>query len=302
MRTVHTRLTRLKPLQRSVEYAINVPGLPRRCRAAGSVWAVTMVKNEADIIGDTVRHLLTQGVDGVIVVDNLSTDATYAVLESLAAEDCRVHIGTDRMLAYHQGRKMSYLAHLARRAGAEWIIPFDADEHWYSTNGSLAEFLRQQSQSVVYCAMHNTYPLPGEGSIQLDKVVAVTSDPMAWKVAFRSKDWAWLRPGNHDVDISGSRGEGLRLLHYQYRSFEQYSRKVVEGAQSVAAAGSALDAGAAWHWKRHAELNDFERFERWVSYCAGTGSHEADQSKGDRIRVMRPTKWRQWDPDGVIGV
>lgn len=290
----------MKPLQRSIERAITIPDLPRRRLVPGSVWAVTIIKNEADIIGHTVRHLLAQGVNGLIVVDNLSTDATRGILEDLAAEDSRVHVGKDLTTAHHQGRKMSYLAHLAQQAGADWVIPFDADEHWYSIDGTVTDFLRRQSDNVIICEMYNSYPLPDEDSVHLDKVVAITRAPSGWrKVAFRSKGWVWLKDGNHEVHIAGSRGEGLRLLHYQYRSFEQYSRKVLGGAHSVAAAGSALHDGIALHWKRQAALTDSERLERWASYCSGTGGYEDDQSYGDRIHVSGPLTWAHWDPNGV---
>ena len=44
--------------------------------------AVTMVRDEADIIETTVRHMLTQ-VDVVIVADNRSVDGTREIVEQL---------------------------------------------------------------------------------------------------------------------------------------------------------------------------------------------------------------------------
>lgn len=70
-----------------VRSAIRLPRLPGRPRIEGSVWAVTTVRDEADIIGHTVRHLLRQGVDGVIVLDHRSTDGTSAVLAELTSEE-----------------------------------------------------------------------------------------------------------------------------------------------------------------------------------------------------------------------
>lgn len=42
----------------------------------GAVMAVTMVKDEADIIDRVITHLLEQEVDRVIVADNMSSDDT----------------------------------------------------------------------------------------------------------------------------------------------------------------------------------------------------------------------------------
>lgn len=81
------RLSRWTPRQLRVRSAIRLPRLPRRPRIEGSVWGVTVVRDEADIIGHTVRHLLRQGVDGVIVLDHRSTVGTSAVLAELTAEE-----------------------------------------------------------------------------------------------------------------------------------------------------------------------------------------------------------------------
>ena len=87
--------------------------------------------------------MLAQGVDGIIVVDNGSTDGTRAALDALALGDPRVHVGTDSEPGFYQGMKTSYLAHLAWRAGADWVVPFDADEFWFAEACAVAERLRQ---------------------------------------------------------------------------------------------------------------------------------------------------------------
>ena len=41
-----------------------------------NIWAVLMVKNESDIIFNTICHLAEEGIDGVLIADNMSTDNT----------------------------------------------------------------------------------------------------------------------------------------------------------------------------------------------------------------------------------
>ncbi|WP_314660127.1 MULTISPECIES: glycosyltransferase family 2 protein [Rothia] len=41
------------------------------------IWGRTRVKNEADIIEQTIRYLLNQGVEYILVADNGFTDGTY---------------------------------------------------------------------------------------------------------------------------------------------------------------------------------------------------------------------------------
>ena len=98
--------------------------------AVGGVCAVLLVKDEADIIGSTVGHLLEQ-VDHVVVVDNLSTDATAEIAAGLGAE-----VATDPEPAFLQGRKMTAWAHEMQERGFKRIVPCDADEFWYSYEGA----------------------------------------------------------------------------------------------------------------------------------------------------------------------
>ena len=266
---------RLTGLQREVERNIRVK-VPRRSHEPGSVWGVSMVRNEADIIGATIEHLLGQGLAGIVVADNGSADSTSDILHDLARRDSRVHVGTDSLTGHYQGEKMSYLAHLARRGGADWVIPFDADEHWFAPNGSLADWLPTVEASVVQCAIRDAGPLPGQTALDLGRYLLDPEPTSLPKVAFRSRDWVWIAAGNHSCSVTGPRASGLELRHFQYRSFAQFERKVVQGAQAVEAA-RALPAGTAGHWKRIAAMSTDERWQEWVRLC----------DRPDRVLVER---------------
>ena len=97
-----------------------------------------LVKDEADVIGYTVEHLLGQ-VDHVIVQDNASTDGTADLLEAarVAASD-RLEVFHDPDPAYYQDRKTSALVQVALSRGFRWALPCDADEFWYATDGRTA--------------------------------------------------------------------------------------------------------------------------------------------------------------------
>ena len=68
--------------------------------------------------------------------------STREFLLNLASRDPRIHVALDEEPAYHQSEKMTWLAHCAWRAGADWIVPFDADEFWFAPGRSVAEALR----------------------------------------------------------------------------------------------------------------------------------------------------------------
>jgi hypothetical protein len=295
-------IERRDALQRRINRSIDVPGLPRRRRQAGSVWAVCMAKNEADIVGHAIRHMLDQGVDGVIVVDNRSDDETRAVLTAAAAEDARLYPGVDSEVAFHQGRKVSYLAHLAWRAGADWVVPFDADEFWFAEGCSVADRIRAVPGDRAWSDYRNVYPLVTDGAVDLDtdQQLQVDAHAPAWlRIAFRARRWVWVGDGNHDLRTPGPTPDlCLHMLHFSYRSLEQYSRKAEQGVAALEEAG--MPAFIATHWRDWATLSQVQRAARWTSYLSGsTGSGDAFVSES-RVLVTGVARWSTWDPDGVL--
>lgn len=90
--------------------------------------AVSIVKNEADIIEAFVRH--TQAwVDHHLIFDHDSTDGTREILGALQAEGLPLTLFTDDALGNLQQARSNHLTRLAAsRHGADWILPLDADE------------------------------------------------------------------------------------------------------------------------------------------------------------------------------
>ena len=123
----------------------NLDPVPEDVHGAGGVWAVGIVRDEADIVETVIRNLLAQGVERVVIADNLSTDATASVLERLAGS-LPVTVLSDRLAAHYQAEKTTLLARAAARAGAGWVLPFDADEVWTAPTwhrGGLAGGMRR---------------------------------------------------------------------------------------------------------------------------------------------------------------
>jgi hypothetical protein len=90
--------------------------------------AVSIVKNEADIIEAFVRHTRAW-VDHHLVFDHDSTDGTRKILGALQKEGLPVSLFTDDALGNLQQVRSNELARLAvTRFGADWVVPLDADE------------------------------------------------------------------------------------------------------------------------------------------------------------------------------
>jgi Glycosyl transferase family 2 len=90
--------------------------------------AVSIVKNEADIIEAFVRHSLAW-VDYHLIFDHDSTDGTRQILAALKAEGLPIALFTDDALGNFQQARSNHLTRLAvRDYAADWVLPLDADE------------------------------------------------------------------------------------------------------------------------------------------------------------------------------
>lgn len=90
--------------------------------------AVSVVKNEADIIEAFVRHTRAW-TDHHLVFDHASTDGTREILQSLQAEGLPLTLYSDNQLGNLQQARSNHLTRLAiERFGADWVCPLDADE------------------------------------------------------------------------------------------------------------------------------------------------------------------------------
>ncbi|MFM7685162.1 MAG: glycosyltransferase family 2 protein [Actinomycetota bacterium] len=233
----------------------------RRLADPGSVWAVAMVRDEADVVPHTIEHLLGQGVRHVLVADNLSSDGTTELLHELARR-WPVTVVRDDLPAMLQEHKMTRLARLATAAGAEWIVPFDADELWCATGGTLAATLARSPQSVLAAPMHDHIPSVDDDALQPNPYLRMTrrlvEPKVMGKVAFRAHRLAFLEAGNHSVrHPTGEAVESeLFIRHVPFRSTEQVVRKVRQGAAASIAA--ARDGNFSVHWRALVDLPDDE--------------------------------------------
>jgi hypothetical protein len=231
--------------------------------------AVTMVKDEAEIIGHTVAHLLRQGVDAVVVADNGSTDGTVDAL----APGGRVHVIDDPEIGYWQSQKMTKLAEIARlEHDADWVIPFDADEFWTSLEGDTLRDTVNQADAAGYNLLAATIvdhvPTamdPDDGPPQKRIGWRRRQPAPLFKVAMRAEPGLQIHQGNHSASTPVPHGYGLlRVRHFPYRSPEQMIRKARNGARAYAHTDLPFHVGQ--HWREYGAMTDeqiTEVFHRW---------------------------------------
>jgi len=93
------------------------------------IFGLMIAKNEVDIIGQCLRHALDH-CDKIIVMDNMSTDGTWELVEALAAEfpnrivpHCRID------MKFHDNlRAIGYNAFRHELSTTDWWLRLDADE------------------------------------------------------------------------------------------------------------------------------------------------------------------------------
>ena len=225
------------------------------------IYAVMMVRDEADVIWWTLEHLRREGIDKVIVADNGSVDETAQIVEQFDF----AHLIDDPEVGYYQDRKMTALARMAHQLGAEWVLPCDADEIFYAHGQSVADFLRSRTEDVVMASVYDhiaTYdddPAIENPFLRIDHRRKYPQR-MA-KVAFRAHPDAKLHMGNHDVDRPGQRCGGLYARHYQYRSLDQMIRKLTNGREAYEA--SDLHPMYGTHWREGGARSWDEHRDEW---------------------------------------
>lgn len=234
-----------------------------------------MVRNEEDVISHVVRHMLNQ-VDQVVVADNLSTDRTREILDSI--KDKRLVVLDDLDPAYRQSEKMTALANDWAAPG-DWVVPFDADELWgVPGGGRLGDFLTKFQGPVAAGRPLLHVPQPGDifSGCPFLAMPWRLEQPEVWpKAALAWDDEVVIEQGNHWT--KGGAPEVLDIRHFQYRSYNQFVGKVTRGAVALALTDLPANSGA--HWRRLGNGSGAVRDAWWDEYIHQPVMHDPPRCK-----------------------
>lgn len=212
-----------------------------------------MVRDEADIIAAMIEHHLAQGVDLIIATDNGSVDGTREILAAYA-ESGRVELHD--YLA-HDKNQSGVVTGMAVRAavehGATWVINADADEFFLPVDHSLTlrDVLRNTPTGIgsFEANVVNLTGAPAKRGGALTRLVRRDERPEETLMetvalhAHPSSDMIHVgRPdvqvvqGNHGVNIPSMgqppKGFAIEVHHVPWRTYEQYSTKIVNTGRS----------------------------------------------------------------------
>jgi len=87
-----------------------------------------VVRNEADLIEAFVRHNLTV-LDGMVIVDHMSQDGTYEILQAMAGEGLPIFLARETSKEFDEfGVCNRLVRHIFATSDVDWVFPLDADE------------------------------------------------------------------------------------------------------------------------------------------------------------------------------
>ena len=122
------------------------------------IFSITMVKNEEDIIESFVRYNINI-FDGMIILDNGSSDNTLKILNLLKDEGLSIFIFEDKNTKYDQFNKLNELLLKAvNEYKADLVVPLDADEFITSTKkGNPRKILEKMGPNLFAKVKWKTY-------------------------------------------------------------------------------------------------------------------------------------------------
>lgn len=206
-----------------------------------------LVRDEADILKAHIDYHLNQGVDKIIVMDNMSVDGTSDIIADYVTAGA-VHFIYQGRDDYSQGDWVTGMALTAvYQFGAEWVINSDADEFWWTDGRSLKDVLAREpgSASAVRVERQNFIPRPDtvgpfwqRMEIRETRSFNAVGEPIPPKVIHRGEGNIRVEQGNHRV----FRGEdpiyaapcSLSILHFPVRTEAQLTNKIVKGGAAYA--------------------------------------------------------------------
>jgi len=263
-----------------------------------------VVRDEADIVAAQIDYHLNAGVDFVIASDHDSRDGTTEILESYSKDG---HLR--RIPVSGEMRDGPWRTHMARLAatehGADWVINTDADEFWMSRGGALKDVFAgvPKSHGIVFALSRHFVPRPDDGAFFAERMTVRVSSRVAindptspyrphLKAAHRADPGITISFGAHTA--SSSRWLAFHhwhpadVLHFPFRSLEQWENKGVRRARGDKPLGQYLTALRASEGGRSGDryralLVDDPTFERGRAH----GSLVVDHRLRDALRAIR---------------
>jgi hypothetical protein len=266
-----------------------------------------LVRDNADIVAENMDFHLAMGVDHIIVTNNRSEDATRDIVLDYVRRGAATLID-EFDDDYDQSTWVTRMARMAARDfSADWVINSDVDEFWWPLDGNLkAVFSAAPTDCGVLLAHRlNFLPMRTLSTAFWREMVwryvvscNALGEPLPGKVAHRAVADITVAEGNHAVTspfLKPVQQQGrIEILHFPYRSYEQYSAKIAKGGAAVEK-NTKVDAGVFGTWRQQYALQRKGGLESWYRQLPhGDDPMRAEMvSKGEIVMDTRLQKFME---------
>jgi len=201
--------------------------------------ATLWIRNEEDIIAQTLDHHIRQGVDVFIITDNGSTDKTKEIVSSYPQVKILLE---NNKLTHDQELGVTKMAKIACKFDPDWIIHIDADEFWCNL-----EKLEGELEIVTRVYEHLPMMIKKSFTIEQEPYFLENRfinypgvDPKLLtrtKVAHRKDPEIEILAGNHRAKSKflkfGLKISSVEIHHFPIRAYKQFKDKIVQGAEAI---------------------------------------------------------------------
>jgi hypothetical protein len=221
------------------------------------------VRDEADIIGQCLRHLLAWA-DAIYVFDTGSVDETWEIVQEWAARDKRVIPLRKDPVYYSEGNLRGWIFHQARQQmrNGDWFLRVDADEFHHVPPPEFVKMRLRRHETIVW---HQYYDFrltesevrawdegretPSDRKRPIEErrrwhTCSVYSEPRLCKYRDTMR---WPATISFPFNSGFVARERLPIRHYPHRDPAQLDRRCRLRAAMMR--DPAIDAGSFAHWR-----------------------------------------------------
>ena len=219
-----------------------------------------LLRDEADIIAESLTHLLTW-IDVLHIYDLGSTDETWTIVQDFAARDSRILPFKHEPTVYQDSLRCIMFDELRSGfAKGDWILKIDADEFYPVPPPQFVKERLRPEEGMVHLQWYffrlttdeaNAYE-SGDIQIAVDRKRSIMARRRYYKVSqyseprmFRYRSTMRWPSKNHWPYNAGFLAyERLPILHYPHRDPQQLIRRL-----ALRSAMMQRNATAGGHWK-----------------------------------------------------
>ena len=201
------------------------------------IHSICMVKNEADIIEQTIKAAINWS-DFIYVLDNGSTDGSWEKILELANNCKQVIPYKQDNRTYHQCLRCEVFKHFqATSSEGDWWCQLDADEIYIDNPRIFLAKIPNKYQAVWAASFQYYFTDRDLEKYNQDPSFYADNIPVQQKCCYYLNNWSEARFFKYDKDLVWDSNRGwpytgavypvrIWLKHYQYRSPQQIQNRL----------------------------------------------------------------------------